>query len=186
MSDLAQEIPQDGERPLLNIPKAGYFALREYRHSEVETEYFLTTNLATRGRGLEQRELTAQIMARWAELEARQVWLVRTAVVMPDHVHLLVVLGRTLNLAEVLRIFKGPLTPALRSAGLAWQVGYYDRKLRANEDRMPVFHYIYLNPYRERLIERHQKWPGYYCRPEDWRWYGNLTDSGCPMPEWLQ
>lgn len=167
------------------IPTSGYRALRDFRHSYPGAEYFVTSNLLHRGQGLEAPDLTDAILGRWHELEALGVWHVRTGTVMPDHIHLDFVLGESVDLAEAMRQFKGPISAALREAGLKWQDGYYERRLRETDDRLLVFKYIFLNPYEKKLIPRTESWPGYYCCPEDWAWFGQLTDSDCPLPEWL-
>ncbi len=113
------------------------------------------------------------------------VWNLRTAVVMPDHVHLLVTLGRAVELPDAIRLFKGRLTPALRSANLHWERGCFDHRMRHDEDRLSVFLYVFLNPYRAKLIRASETWPAYYCAPEDWTWFSALTNSTCPYPEWL-
>jgi hypothetical protein len=40
---------------------------------------------------------------------------------MPDHFHLLVTLGTAVTLSAAVRLFKGPLTPHLRTRRLNWQ-----------------------------------------------------------------
>ena len=105
---------------------------------------------------------------------------------MPDHLHLLVTLGETTGLSAVVRLFKDRLTPLLRQHGAAWQQSFYDHCLLPEEDRLPVFLYIFLNPYRQQLIAPDQPWPGYHCAVEDWSWFGPLTRESCPEPAWLQ
>jgi hypothetical protein len=78
------------------------------------------------------------------------------------------------------------MTPALRRSGLKWQDGFYEHRLREAEDVLPVFLYIYLNPYRAGLIPTDQTWPGYYCAPDDWKWFGHQTANAMPQPEWLK
>ena len=73
--------------------KPGYAALRRFRHSVAGAEYFLTTNLQARGSGLEVEALRDTIQNQWQRLQDEQFWQIRTAVVMPDHVHFLVSLG---------------------------------------------------------------------------------------------
>ena len=63
---------------------------------------------------------------------------------------------------------------------------FYDHRLRLDEDRIPVFLNIFLNPFRKNLILINQKWPGYYFAEEDWNWFGPLTNDSCPAPEWLR
>lgn len=167
-------------------PDSGYAALRRFRHSAQHAEYFLTFNLRERDGTSRLHELKQEVFAQAFRLEAEGSWLVRTMVAMPDHLHLLVALLGEIELSEFVRSLKGRLTPVLRRNALHWQDGFYDRKLREHDDRLPVFLYIFLNPYRAGLIERTEKWPAYYCRAEDWAWFKELTDEDRPMPEWLE
>ena len=85
-----------------------------------------------------------------------------------------------------MRLFKGRLTPCLRKAQAVWQPGFYDHRIRESEDLLAVFLYIYLNSYREKLCRADAKWPGYYCSPEEWLWFGKMTSKDCPEPAWLR
>ena len=160
--------------------------LRRFRASNPGRNYFLTTNLASRGRGLEEDAVMKFIRQEWQSLEADGSWMVRTSVVMPDHLHLLVAFSERRSLDECLRLFKGRLSPDLRQRGLRWQEGFYEHEMRREEDLAPVFHYIFLNPYRAGLVAEKQTWPGYYCSAEDWKWFGAMTDRSMPQPEWLK
>ena len=82
---------------------------------------------------------------------------------MPDHLHLLVTLGEHSELSDVVRLFKGRLVGALRAAGMKWQHGFLDHRMRPDEDRLPVFLYIFLNAYRAELLHADEKWPTYFC-----------------------
>ena len=104
---------------------------------------------------------------------------------MPDHVHLVVGLQINADLSAAVRLFKGRLTPALRARGIAWQPAFFDHRMRTDEDRLPVFRYIFLNPYRANLIKSDDRWPGSHCASADWEWFSSLTDNECPFPEWL-
>src|SRR5690349_9451669 len=117
--------------------KPGYAMLRRFRESTPRRSYFLTTNLANRGRGLDEEALMNAIRHGWQELEADDSWLVRTAVVMPDHMHLLVDLTEHQALEECMRLFKGRLTRDLRQRNLGWQPGFYERRMRKAEDVGP-------------------------------------------------
>ena len=127
----------------------------------------------------------AAIFGEANRLNVEGVWNLRTLVVMPDHVHLLVVLSESTDLTAAVRLLKGRLTPTLRKSGLRWQQAYFDHRMRSAEDCLPVFLYIYLNPYRADLLRQEETWPGYYCAEEDWVWFGALTQESLPLPEWL-
>ena len=165
--------------------KPGYEALRRHRWSSPGIEYFVTFNAQRPEHGLTASAILPALIEKREQLQARGCWKVRSWVVMPDHIHLLFGLGANTSLGDCLRLFKGPLTPLLRKHGISWQDGYFEHRMRSNEDRLPVFLYVYLNPYRADLLPPSASWPGYFCAPTDWGWFSPLTNSGVPFPEWL-
>jgi REP element-mobilizing transposase RayT len=167
-------------------PGKGYGALRHGRRSAPNADYFLTLCLRRPSCGLLGGDLTGRCLEEMRRLEQDGRWEVRCAVVMPDHLHLLVTLVADTELSAAVRLFKGRLVPNLRSYGVGWQPSFYDHRLRPDDDRLPVFLYIFLNPYRAKLLPADQTWPGYYCATTDWTWFGDLTRESCPEPEWLR
>ncbi len=163
----------------------GYSALSKGRHSAAGEQYFLTFNLARPQTGLTEPTLLATVRQEWAALADQGSWDMRTAVVMPEHLHLLVRLRAEARLGDAIRLFKGRLVRPLREHGLRWQPSFYDHRLRHGEDALPVFLYIFLNPYRAGLLPEGASWPGYYCCEDDWEWFRTLTNEGTPFPEWL-
>lgn len=166
-------------------PLQGYGALRKGRHSSPGFEYFLTICLQRPSTALTNHKVAQGCLAEMRRLDTAQVWGLRTAVVMPDHVHLLITLGDTTELSSAVRLFKGRLTPLLRKHEAAWQPNFFDHLLRPEEELLPVFLYIFLNPYRKKLVSVDEAWPGYYCTPADWIWFGQLTKENRPEPVWL-
>ncbi|MDD2765190.1 MAG: transposase [Opitutaceae bacterium] len=180
-------MPDMPKMPEERQPWKGYSALRRGRWSEHNADYFLTICIRRPQADLHSSSLVDAIFGGMHRLAVDGLWTVHTAVIMPDHLHLLVTLGERSDLSECVRMFKGRLVPALRKANLAWQPSFYDHRLRSAEDLLPVFLYIYLNPYREKLINPGLvQWPGYYCASEDWAWFGQLTDGEQPFPAWLR
>ena len=104
---------------------------------------------------------------------------------MPDHLHIFSTLGDAGELPAVVRLFKWRLVPRLRAVGLRWQRGFYDHRMRPGEDRLPVFRYVFMNPYRAGLVPIAETWPGYYCAVEERAWFAPLTNEDVPYPEWL-
>jgi putative transposase len=177
-----------GINPLLQQGMArdfhsGHSALRWGRWSSPGAEYFVTICTKDRERGLTSQ--TAVVVANALKLAAEGAWRLRTLTVMPDHMHLLVALGNVNDLAACVRLFKGRRVPHLRPINVQWQRGYFDHRMRADEDRLSLFLYIFLNPYRAKLLSPSESWSGYYCHPEDWEWFEPLTNSSCPFPAWL-
>ena len=167
-------------------PRPGYSSLRQHRWSAPDSEYFVTFKAQRPTDGLMYPEILCALTQRREYLEAIDRWNVRTWVVMPDHIHVVFTLGRSTSLAQCFRDLKGPLTPSLRRKGVRWQEGYYEHRIRQDEDRLPVFLYVFLNPYRARLLAQSERWPGYFCSEEDWAWLRPLTNSDTAFPEWLR
>jgi len=101
-----------------------------------------------------------------------QIWIGRY-VIMPDHVHLSVCLGRDCprSLREWIKGLKKYLGTALRSAGTGitsstgqqlrsfWQPGFHDHLLRSDESYAEKWNYVRDNPVRAGLV----------VHPDDWR-----------------
>lgn len=120
-------------------------------------------------------------------METDGTWQLRCAVVMPDHVHLLMVLGERLALGKSIARLKAKTSAILRAAGssLDWERDFYDHHVRPDDDRLAIFLYVFLNPHRAEACARGERWPWYFCRDEDWAWFKDMLDEERPLPEWL-
>jgi REP element-mobilizing transposase RayT len=163
----------------------GYQALRRGRHSTPGAGYFITFCTADRTTGLTGIEIGQAVQGESRVMQKDDLWVVRCSTIMPDHLHLLVELGLKLDLSKAVARLKSRTAAALRGANLKWQAGYFDHRLRPHESALPYFHYIYLNPYRAKLIEAGTEWPWFFCGAEDRAWFLPLLDNGLPVPEWL-
>jgi REP element-mobilizing transposase RayT len=85
--------------------------------------------------------------------------VVDTVMVMPDHLHVLLVLdGESVSLSEIIHWFKSQSTSRYargvqregwpRFAGTLWQRGFYERVIRTEEDLNTVRAYMLTNPQR--------------------------------------
>ncbi len=160
----------------------GYRALRRGRVDIAHARYFLTLVTANRSKGLASEKIFGAISE---EIESNPVHTL-ALVVMPDHLHWLFELPEGQGLSEIVRLFKGRLSPKLRAVDLAWQKGaYHDRRLRANEESASYLRYMLCNPYRAGLCAHTNSWPFWYCDSEVWSWFGEMTKAGRPHPEWI-
>lgn len=78
---------------------------------------------------------------------------------MPDHVHILL---QDEDLLELVRLFKGRLTPIARavdSTSKLWQTSFYDHALRKEESVLKVAAYIWENPVRAGLVDEPWQYP---------------------------
>ena len=99
---------------------------------------------------------------RWQD-EARRTSTL-AFVVMPDHVHWLVVLGACAALPGVMSAVKGSTAWRINSARGAngervWQAGYFDHAVRRDEEVRMIARYIVANPLRAGLVSRVGDYP---------------------------
>jgi REP element-mobilizing transposase RayT len=82
--------------------------------------------------------------------------------VMPDHVHWLLVLQRG-SLSALMRRVKGRSAKQINQltgrSGKLWQDGFHDRALRREEDVLPAARYIVANSLRAGLVSRVGDYP---------------------------
>src|SRR5476649_1897110 len=137
-------------------PVKGHAALRRGRVSIPNAEYFLTVCTDARRTGLTTPDAATAILAEMRAMELDKTWQLRCAVVMSDHIHLLVILGERLTLGKSLARLKSKTKSALDAVhvSLGWERDFFDRHIRPEEDRLALFLYIFLNPYRAGLCAR--------------------------------
>ena len=167
-------------------PERGDEALRRFRVSLPHSDYFLTFNLTERGHGLTEAPTGSAIREEISAIEHAGYWRVRAAVIMPDHMHLLVALHAMLPLSRIVARLKSRTKRVLEQAGLCWQGNYYEHRLRTVEDAGPVILYIYLNPYRANLLPSSTPYPWFWLGADESVWFEPGLDNGKPFAEWLR
>jgi REP element-mobilizing transposase RayT len=84
-------------------------------------------------------------------------------VLMPDHVHWLVQVGKEGNLSRVVNRLKSAsgcqVHRLIGTRGPLWQQGFHDHALRAQEDVRRVARYVLANPLRAGLVQRMGEYP---------------------------
>lgn len=88
-------------------------------------------------------------------------------VAMPDHVHWLFALTRG-RLSDVVGAMKSRSARAINALtgtqGRFWQDGFYDHRLRSNEDLQAQARYLVANPLRAGLAFRLRGYPFWWCK----------------------
>lgn len=159
--------------------------LRKGRHSEPNARYFVTFNTEPPSLLLATSLYSDALDRVVSQMEADQQISETSYTVMPDHVHVLFRLGEALTLSQVVGKLK---QQSRKSSGLSpvnWQNGYHDHRLRNDSEQHPTLHYIYMNPYRARLMKDVSTWPHSRINANAWKWFEPLLDKDCPYPEWL-
>jgi putative transposase len=128
-----------------------YSDLRKGRYSAIGQVYHITT--VTRNRNPyfcslnNGRKLVKEMML----LQSKDVAETLCYVIMPDHLHWLMVL-RQGKLSEVMKQLKGRSSVAMGEP--VWQANYFDHAVRKEEDLRNMARYIIANPLRAKLVER--------------------------------
>jgi REP element-mobilizing transposase RayT len=132
-----------------------YNDLRKGRVSESGREYFVTIVTRNRVAWFEDFRRARTLIEQMSHAERTQqiTWL--AWVVMPDHLHGLIRLHHG-DLSGTIKGFKARsarrINRSLGRTGAFWQPSFFDRALRADEDRRAVARYIVANPLRAGLV----------------------------------
>ncbi|KRG69091.1 REP-associated tyrosine transposase [Pseudoxanthomonas dokdonensis] len=136
--------------------------------------YTVTTITAAR-RPLFQRAANAQvIIAGMRQCEVEQRLETLAYVVMPEHLHWMFELKAD-SLCGCVQAFKSRTAIAtnavMKTTGTVWQPGYYDHRLRSDEDLRIQARYLIDNPIRRGLVEAVDQYPFWACK-----WIANRQD----------
>ena len=124
--------------------------------ADQEVVYFLTFCVPRRERVLGNDEAFEAFQAAIARLEN---WNVIAAVLMPDHVHLLIAPNdREAAVGNAAGAIKRWLRQGL-AANWEWQPGSFDRWLRSDESAEEKWKYMRENPVRAGSVEHWTNWP---------------------------
>jgi REP element-mobilizing transposase RayT len=119
--------------------------------------FFVTVCGASRGQNLFCNSTAApEIIQSIRNYHEQRRWFCQLALLMPDHIHLLLNLGPTSNLAETIGSWKRWIA---RSQHIAWQQNFFDHRLRQGESFQQKADYILHNPVRAGLVAKPEDWP---------------------------
>ena len=111
--------------------------------------FFITVCCAQRGTNqLAKSEVFAvMINALNQYIQNSKLWT-ELFLTMPDHLHALISFPADEQMEKVLRDWKRFVA---KQAGVIWQPGFFDHRLRSNESYEEKAHYIRMNPVRDGL-----------------------------------
>ena len=99
----------------------------------------------------------------------RQLYWMHCAVIMPDHVHLLITPFNDFPLPNAIGRIKGASAYQINKLRLSsshvWQREYFDRIVRSDESLSAKADYIWNNPVRKRLVAAANEWPWFWRAP---------------------
>jgi len=118
---------------------------------------FLVT-ICCRPRGLNQlcyEPVASAVLEAAAFRNRTNRWYAHLVLLMPDHLHALMVLPREEDMKKVVAGFK---EMTAKETGIAWQRDFFDHRIRTNEAFRERAEYILMNPVRKGLIEKPEQW----------------------------
>jgi len=93
-------------------------------------------------------------------------------VIMPDHIHCFVRVGREGRIGLAIKALKRAITKEIHTFQRdkhVWQEGFFDHLLRSSESYSEKWEYVRANPVRAGLVERVEEWP-FQGEVENIRW----------------
>jgi putative transposase len=121
-------------------------------------DYFITVCCQKRGANhLATPEVGLALVETIRHRNEQQIWYAHLAVIMPDHVHLVVSFGDINKRMQVV-ISKWKEWTA-KSLSIRWQRDFFEHRLRRDESLRKKADYILANPVRAGLVERWEDWP---------------------------
>ena len=127
---------------------------------------FFVTSKTSMGRALLQSERNATLFIDVLRSHVRARKLrVHDFVVMPDHVHLLITVDKTMSIEKAMQLIKGGFSYRLKKEhgylGEVWQRGFSDVRVGDRDGFLRHREYIAQNPVRRGLVDSPDKFP--YC-----------------------
>jgi REP-associated tyrosine transposase len=119
--------------------------------------FFVTSSIAGK-RNLLQSHRSAQLFVDVLyHYRAQHKYLLHAFVVMPDHFHVLITLGKEISVERAVQLVKGGFAfRAGKELGLrapVWERGFSEVRIYDSDSRLRVCEYIAQNPVKRRLAE---------------------------------
>ncbi|WP_407278738.1 transposase [Aromatoleum evansii] len=137
-------------------------SLRSGRFSESGRAYLITTTTRARRPVFHDLRLGLAVVQTLKAADNAQRTNTLAYVLMPDHLHWLLMLGEGENLLGIVGWVKGVSARRIGlMAGLTgiWQTGFHDRATRSEEDLHALARYVVANPLRAGIVARLGDYP---------------------------
>ena len=118
--------------------------------------YFFTACVAARRPLLAAAEPSLILREVWQKSAVFDGWFVGRYVIMPDHVHSLLVFPTAADMSRVVGDWK---RFTARKLGVLWQTNYFDHRVRDHHKLQEAAVYIRRNPVAKGLCVRAEDWP---------------------------
>ena len=164
----------------------GFEALRRGRVSQPGARYLVTLTTAFRRSGISSAPVAAALRQEIDALHSDHSWQLHGAVIMPDHLHILVTLLERLTLGQAIGRLKARTRATLAAASLTWQGNYFDHRLRPEDELELVLRYMFLNPHRAQLLPVTERYRWFWLGAAERTWFHASPADELPAIVWLQ
>ena len=127
--------------------------------------FFITINCKERGRAQISKDPVARaLLESVAFYQSSGKWWCHLFRLMPDHLHGLFIFPRQLQMRQIIASWK---SYHARRNGIVWQDGFFDHRIRNDDEFQEKAAYIRNNPVRTGLVETAPDWPYQYECPRN-------------------
>jgi len=125
--------------------------------------FFITINCVVRGKNsLAFSDVAKSLFDGMRVYEEQRKWWIHFALLMPDHLHLLISFGIQCEMVRTINHWKQYWA---RRLGIKWQKDFFEHRIRSEEQCTEKYEYIRFNPVRKGLAKTPEEWP-YAWMPE--------------------
>ena len=123
-----------------------------------KAEYFVTVSYKQRGKNqLANPDIGYALLETIKHRNAQGIWYARLALLMPDHMHMIVSFPQSgKRMQTVVSKWKEWTAKSLK---IEWQRDFFEHRLRRDENRREKADYILANPVRAGLVGKEEDWP---------------------------
>ena len=135
-----------------------------YRRFEArEFPSLVTTNIADREALFASEAATRMFMQVLDEVRSETAFHLLAFVVMPDHIHLIIIPSSSYRLGQIVQLIKGRFSrrynEVTERSGRLWQSRYHERALRSESELFAAIEYVHRNPVVAGLIKETSTFP---------------------------
>jgi len=169
----------------MDLPKRETARLRFGRESASGATYFVTLCTKDRVPFLTQQETGNRVIGIIQAMHDSGDTTLLASTIMPDHVHLLFILGPRLQVGQIMGKFKTMARDRGRTSW-RWQDDGFEHRIRNLESIEDYAFYIFMNPYRAGLCSLTKIWPWWVCpNPSPLNFLTKLASDHVVPLEWI-
>lgn len=121
---------------------------------------FFVTSVTIQRLPIFRREANAKLLIdTLAHYRDEGKFLLYEFVIMPDHIHVLLMPAEEISLERAMQFIKGGFSFRMKDRGSMWQPSFTNHRIRDWDDYERHREYIRMNPVRARLARRPEEYP---------------------------